>query len=297
MTSDETRMLVAWLRVQLKQFAADLDWSPSDTVAQEYREHLAQAAAELEATLPEEKVGRCWCEPGDRVTSPRNYQVAVPEMTYDEALGWRPRGVDGRWYWTYCEHCGAELCSDGIARRNADAGRVARVRDLVADGEAAYPLTIWPEPTQVDPGSDLAKHGERCAAAMARRVYARIRSALDGPAPTNQIADAAAAQDAWRAKQPGYRDDQPGVPEPTPEQVGSALRVGAKDTARLDVLSDLVRQSSERGECVVIDGRGSRTTVEWWPETASDEAPMNMTCGGTDLREALDRAKDGELDG
>lgn len=204
--------------------------------------------------------------------------------------------------------CMVDIATELDARLGALA-REQRVRDLVADGEDAYPLTIWPEPEQVAPDSDLAKHGERCAAAMARHVYANIRRALDDPAPRNQLADAAAAQATWRAKQPGYRDDQPGVPEPTPEEVGAtvghdcaahgepcdgcdheaidgdkppcngcahggvpahrggypclhtkraglaALRVGAKDTARLDVLSDLVRQSSERGECVVIDGR------------------------------------------
>jgi len=257
----------------------------------------------------------------------------------------------------------ARKAADALEAGLADAARVARVR-VELDAQTATSALPFYRPGALvygDLADDIRKALDECYVYSARTVIDAIRAALDGTSTTNQLADAAAANDAWRAKPSGYRDDQPGVPDPTPQELGASVghdcsapgepcdgcdhegvdgdeppcngcahggvpahRGGYPclhtkrlpqlfemapinitggmdpadfldpDGASLDTLEDLVRQSAERGECVVIDGRGSGTTVKWWPETASDEAPMRVTCGGTDLREALDRAKEGE---
>lgn len=89
----------------------------------------AALRAEIDALKPEERVGECFCVPGD----------ATP-------LVWLPAGMSFRisdpcWYHTelddyylpdqFCPNCGAQLCSDGIARRNADTARVQRVREAL----------------------------------------------------------------------------------------------------------------------------------------------------------------------
>lgn len=172
MTSDEVRYLAQYFR------------AAAEDGGEVGPEKLLRAADALEATLPEEREGRCWCSDGWGCTYGHEWADEYAGIVLDEAE-------------CHCRYCGAHLGPDGIARRNPDAALVERVRDLVAEGEAAYPLDIWPEPEQVAPDSDLAKHGERCAAAMARRVYGRIKEALDEPSPVNQPTEPVTRCDPW----------------------------------------------------------------------------------------------------
>ncbi len=99
MANDERLALIADLRQMARCLGDHLVWPT-----------LAESAADaLEATLPEEREGRCpcgyceyvetvWCEP--RFTGPRE----------DD---WQPYPVPK--HWRKCPRCGAELGADGVA--------------------------------------------------------------------------------------------------------------------------------------------------------------------------------------
>jgi len=204
-----------------------------------------EVADALEAGLPEERDGRCpcgyceyvetvWCEP--RFTGPRE----------DD---WQPYPVPK--HWRKCPRCGAELGADGVARRNASAARVERVRAALEYQEKRGTGDHW-------------------CCFWGNEVCAAIRSALDGP----------------------VAGDQPEQPTGF-----AAMRGDAADIERVDLLEELMRQSAERGECVILDGRNGEAVIHWWPETASDEVPMDVSFSGSGLRAALDKAKEGERDG
>ena len=112
--------------------------------------------------------------------------------------------------------------------------------------------------------------GDHWCCFWGNEVCAAIRSALDGP----------------------VAGDQPEQPTGF-----AAMRGDAADIERVDLLEELMRQSAERGECVILDGRNGEAVIHWWPETASDEVPMDVSFSGSGLRAALDKAKEGERDG
>jgi hypothetical protein len=168
MTSDELRSLIAGLRSDAETKRLFLGVDTAD--------RIEQAADALEATLPEERDGRCWCTEG-----PFEWRSDLQDGAWrSQRSGLWPYGPDGQ----YCPHCGAHLGADGIARRNADTDRAAldRVRELVAEGLAAYPETLWPQPEPETPGSEAEKRAECWAATGARLAYQNMRAALDGGA-------------------------------------------------------------------------------------------------------------------
>lgn len=128
---------------------------------------MAQAADALEATLPEEREGRCWCGSCRRT-----------------AGYWRIDVVDGGTEISdeYCQHCGAHLCADGIARRNADSARVERVTAELHEMEVWASSLPAPLPVAhyVD-DLDKLTLGDEQAAESVRNAIKRIRAALDGP--------------------------------------------------------------------------------------------------------------------
>jgi hypothetical protein len=87
---------------------------------------LSKAAAALGECLPDERVGRCWCE--------RDYAGYV---YHKQRAKWQSRSDCGVQYGGYCHYCGAHLGADGIARRNAAAGQVERVLEALGECEHA----------------------------------------------------------------------------------------------------------------------------------------------------------------
>lgn len=165
MTGDELRNLVASMRRFLETAWVGLH---QENMA---REQMARAADALAETLPEERDGRCLCGHCEHVSG--RWCEFSPTWPDGE-----PEAGPVRW--SHCPDCGAHLGADGIARRNADAARVERVRDLIADGCAAYPETIWPQPTPEEPGSEAERRAECWVATGARLAYQNMRAAIDG---------------------------------------------------------------------------------------------------------------------
>lgn len=258
MTSDELALLIHRLRTAGKS---------EGRIALVGTATCAQAADALEATLPQEREGRCVCG-------------------YCEHSGaeWRIGGVP-KMGDTFCPRCGAELGPDGIARRNADTDRAAldRVRELVAEGLTAYPETLWPQPEAEEPASEAERRGECWAATGARLAYRNMQAALDGLAPLQ----AAAGQDGEQqgivaiiGKWPGDETDK------EIKEALEAMRPPHPDTERLDALERMVSESAARGEAVELDGRGDRTRVERWGAGHVFE----VSAEGGDLRAAIDAA-------
>lgn len=127
---------------------------------------LSKAAAALGECLPDERVGRCWCEKcvgwvwgvpcwddvicedwlgcsesgcprsndeGD--PAPCGTDDPQPQWLYEADHSW---GTDA-WgtHPAFCPNCGAHLGTDGIARRNAAAGQVERVLEALGECEHA----------------------------------------------------------------------------------------------------------------------------------------------------------------
>jgi hypothetical protein len=134
---------------------------------------LDRLTADLAKHQPEEREGKCWCVEGDRceIRTADNASYWVRRML---SLG-HPGGdtyppEDAEWHeWEeeseFCCNCGAHLCADGTARRNADAALLDALERLALEsaehGEAVeidaraierlgvIGLSAWPEGTVV----------------------------------------------------------------------------------------------------------------------------------------------------
>jgi hypothetical protein len=95
--------------------------SPAGLELLELEAENARLRAELERHKPEEREAECFCEtPLIWLPTGRSFVCSKP--------CWLNEGTDEPFFpGNKCPNCGAEL-GEGIARRNADAARVARVR-------------------------------------------------------------------------------------------------------------------------------------------------------------------------
>jgi hypothetical protein len=99
------------------------DWraSKAGMIALRLEADLAAVRAELARRKPEERVGECFCEsPSSRLRwlqHGRSFICVEPCWINEDTDDTYPPGC-------FCQDCGAELCADGIARRNSDTARV-----------------------------------------------------------------------------------------------------------------------------------------------------------------------------
>ena len=110
---DDNKVRDCWVDFWLKK--AVVGWTTS------LQDENVRLEDDLAKHKPDERVGECWCSAG--------YGSGPKCFT---SSGWVISGAhkvpyDG----DYCWDCGALLMSNGIARRNADAARMQRVREAL----------------------------------------------------------------------------------------------------------------------------------------------------------------------
>lgn len=239
-------------------------------------DEIASLRSQLDALKPEERDGRCWCKAGDGwtwgVLAGDNLictdfdgckQSGCP-MTNDEGDGPycgsnnpKPRWlaeVDPDWgidAWgthpRFCPGCGAHLGEDGIARRNADAARVERVRAALDELEARDRFARAFD-------NYTASERTKCL-----RICAAIRAALDPPqaALSNiQVAAeqaAAEASDMQRRLRMKPEDMTRRVTPLDPPTLGSLRGIAPDMTGDLDSV-EFVRKQRDGGPEVGEDG-------------------------------------------
>lgn len=178
----ELEKVLAWCEQREQDYVTDCDWQPGDQFAHECLTMFRAITSALDAMLPEEREGACWC-------------------------GWcfyRDRADNKRGWWcgdtgtapceSYCPRCGAELCADGIARRHADTARVERVDSALkiackslAESDCADTLCIAGECPKVAlvapcPQEPVADCDDEYAAACWRLHFLGLAdAALDAP--------------------------------------------------------------------------------------------------------------------
>lgn len=157
LSADERRALV----IELRMDAEDIAESGNRDAA----ERIDLAADALEKTLPEEREGQCWCG-----RCKHEAGVWVEIVCPDECCGagvWR---YDG----SYCPRCGAELGAGGVARRNADAARVERVREALSGIQCHVDIGCDCDPAYID---------------GCEQTVTDICAALDGPGGADDAND------------------------------------------------------------------------------------------------------------
>jgi hypothetical protein len=162
-----------------------------------------QAADALEAGRPSETAGRCSCGICEYLIG-NDDGVAEDQGERDLREGERRDWTCDETYWPVCKvgwadmrrcpGCGDRLRSDGVSERNADAGRVERMRAELARLDAK---------TETKHISEFAEHYWDGAVAVCKR----IRAALDGgvadethgPRKPSDLEIIRCAADAFRA--------------------------------------------------------------------------------------------------
>jgi hypothetical protein len=101
---------------------------------------LRAFAAALGAFLPEERVGRCWCETfvwGEWRAEQFGWEIipAADPSTEDTPRWCNDANIEHDC--KFCFDCGAHLGTDGIARRNAAVRQVERVLEALGECEHA----------------------------------------------------------------------------------------------------------------------------------------------------------------
>jgi len=94
-------------------------------------EALHAAADMLEADAPDEREGRCWC--GDCSWSEKRMEWWVAWTCINNETGDECGGEED-----FCPGCGAELGSDGIARRHPAVRRLDQVHVALSELEKRY---------------------------------------------------------------------------------------------------------------------------------------------------------------
>jgi hypothetical protein len=87
-----------------------------------WAEDVESLVVELARHKPEERVVFCFCEDE---APPFAWQIVRGQMVWRWSTELYSPGL-------HCPRCGAQLCADGVARRNADSTRVQRVREALA---------------------------------------------------------------------------------------------------------------------------------------------------------------------